>query len=286
MIRSNPWPEQIWSSENWSAKLRPIVPRAMTCTIWHLVCSQEYWCRVAKNCVLVTKVSIVLRVVPLRYRISIREFHEWHDTTLVSFSTRIPTSQRGILATAVSTAKTRSVCVPCWWRRKWRLPVISWHSLQRCWRWSCQSKWRTWCWPLLWLTSLRPELSPLKLWPEWHLRLMLLLYRSHGNCRRPGCRSPSTDPRKVAQYLTRERKQQSAKETQQQSQLENSWLLYYLTCVDESPAYNDHEHTGDSRWAQLTSITARQRGSNHVCSATTDDTLMNSVWFWWAVAHF
>ena len=30
------------------------------------------------------------------------------------------------------------------------------------------------------------------------------------------------DPRKVAQYLTRERQQQSEKETQQQSQLENS----------------------------------------------------------------
>ena len=39
---------------------------------------------------------------------------------------------------------------------------------------------------------------------------------------KPRGRSPSTDPRKVAQYLTRERQQQSAKETQQQSQLENS----------------------------------------------------------------
>ena len=38
---------------------------------------------------------------------------------------------------------------------------------------------------------------------------------------KPRCRSPSTEPRKVAQYLTRERQQQSAKETQQQSQLEN-----------------------------------------------------------------
>ena len=36
----------------------------------------------------------------------------------------------------------------------------------------------------------------------------------------PRGRSPSTDPRKVAQYLTRERQQQSAEETQQQSQLE------------------------------------------------------------------
>ena len=36
---------------------------------------------------------------------------------------------------------------------------------------------------------------------------------------KPRGRSPSTDPRKVAQYLTRERQQQSAKETQQQSQL-------------------------------------------------------------------
>ena len=35
-------------------------------------------------------------------------------------------------------------------------------------------------------------------------------------------RSPTTDPRKIAQYLSRERQQQSAKETQQQSQLENS----------------------------------------------------------------
>ena len=26
---------------------------------------------------------------------------------------------------ASSTAKTRSVCMPCWWRRKWRLPVVS-----------------------------------------------------------------------------------------------------------------------------------------------------------------
>ena len=39
---------------------------------------------------------------------------------------------------------------------------------------------------------------------------------------KPRGRSPSTDPRKVAQYLTREGQQQSAKETQQQSQLENS----------------------------------------------------------------
>ena len=38
----------------------------------------------------------------------------------------------------------------------------------------------------------------------------------------PTGRSPSTDPRKVAQYLTREKSQQSAKETQQQFQLENS----------------------------------------------------------------
>ena len=39
---------------------------------------------------------------------------------------------------------------------------------------------------------------------------------------KPKGRSPSTDPKKVAQYLTREKQQQSAKETQQQSQLENS----------------------------------------------------------------
>ena len=38
----------------------------------------------------------------------------------------------------------------------------------------------------------------------------------------PRGRSPTTDPRKIAQYLSRERQQQSAKETQQQSQLENS----------------------------------------------------------------
>ena len=55
--------------------------------------------------------------VPLRYRVTIREFHEWHDTTFASFSARIPTSQRGILSTAVSTTKTKSVCIPCWWRR-------------------------------------------------------------------------------------------------------------------------------------------------------------------------
>ena len=39
---------------------------------------------------------------------------------------------------------------------------------------------------------------------------------------KPRGRSPTTDPRKIAQYLSRERQQQSAKETQQQSQLENS----------------------------------------------------------------
>ena len=38
----------------------------------------------------------------------------------------------------------------------------------------------------------------------------------------PRGRSPTTDPRKIAQYKSRERQQQSAKETQQQSQLENS----------------------------------------------------------------
>ena len=54
--------------------------------------------------------------VPLGYRVSIREFHEWNDTTLVSFSARIPTSQRGSLSTAVSTAKTKSIRIPCWWR--------------------------------------------------------------------------------------------------------------------------------------------------------------------------
>ena len=34
--------------------------------------------------------------------------------------------------------------------------------------------------------------------------------------------SPTMDPRKVAQYLSRERQQVSVKETQQQSQLKNS----------------------------------------------------------------
>ena len=38
----------------------------------------------------------------------------------------------------------------------------------------------------------------------------------------PRGRSPTKDPRKIAQYLSRERQQQSAKETQQQSHLENS----------------------------------------------------------------
>ena len=38
----------------------------------------------------------------------------------------------------------------------------------------------------------------------------------------PRGRSPTTDPRKIAQCLSRERQQQSAKEMQQQSQLENS----------------------------------------------------------------
>ena len=38
----------------------------------------------------------------------------------------------------------------------------------------------------------------------------------------PRGRSPTTDPRKITQYLSRERQQQSAKEMQQQSQLENS----------------------------------------------------------------
>ena len=52
----------------------------------------------------ITSLSILLQqsILELRYRISIREFHEWHDTTLVSFSARIPTSQRGILSTAPS----------------------------------------------------------------------------------------------------------------------------------------------------------------------------------------
>ena len=36
------------------------------------------------------------------------------------------------------------------------------------------------------LSTYVQVLSPLKLWPKWHLRLMLLLYRSHGNCWRPG----------------------------------------------------------------------------------------------------
>ena len=67
----------------------------------------------------------------------------------------------------------------------------------------------------------------------------------------PRGRSPSTDPRKVAQHLTRER-QPTVREGNAAA-----------VSVDESPAYNDHEHTGDSSWTQLTSITARQRGPNH-----------------------
>ena len=38
----------------------------------------------------------------------------------------------------------------------------------------------------------------------------------------PRCRSPTTDPRKIARCLAREGQQQSAKEKQQQSQVENS----------------------------------------------------------------
>ena len=51
------------------------------------------------------------------------------------------------------------------------------------------------------LTSLKPEISPLKLWPKWHLRLMLLLYKSHGNCRGPRFVLPTTDPKKDCTML-------------------------------------------------------------------------------------
>ena len=62
----------------------------------------------------------------------------------------------------------------------------------------------------------------------------------------PRGRSPTTDPRKITQCLAREGQRQSAKEMQHRSRLENSKTLYYLTGVDESPAHNDHDHTGDS----------------------------------------
>ena len=61
--------------------------------------------------------------------------------------------------------------------------------------------------------------------------------------------------------------------------------LFCLTCVDESPAYNDHEHTGDSSWAQLTSITARQRGPNYAAPLPLTTHLDFSV-IWWAVTLF
>ena len=57
--------------------------------------------------------------VPLRDRFTIRDFHEWHSITLVSFSARIPTSPRGILSTTVSATNTRNIRIPCWWRREW-----------------------------------------------------------------------------------------------------------------------------------------------------------------------
>ena len=62
----------------------------------------------------------------------------------------------------------------------------------------------------------------------------------------PRGRSPTKDPRKTAQCFARERQQQSTKAVQQQYQLEHSKTLYCLTCVDESPDHNDHEHTNDS----------------------------------------
>ena len=57
---------------------------------------------------------------------------------------------------------------------------------------------------------------------------------------KPRGRSPSTDPRKVAQHLTRERQQQSAKETQRQSQLENSYVSMKALLATTT------DHTGNS----------------------------------------
>ena len=45
----------------------------------------------------------------------------------------------------------------------------------------------------------------------------VLVVRVSRQLPKPRGRSPSTDPRKVAQYLTRERQQQPAKETQEPS---------------------------------------------------------------------
>ena len=150
--------------------------------------------------------------VTLRYRVTIRDFHEWHDTSLVSFSARIPSSQRGILSTAVSTAKTRSVCIPCWWRRKWRLPVVK----------------LTYLAPLLAVVlsiqvanvvlttfvadqSVARTQSPEAVTKKKALASDLVVVQVSRQLPTPRGRSPTTDPRKVALYLSRERQQQSVK---------------------------------------------------------------------------
>ena len=123
--------------------------------------------------------------VPLRYRVTIREFHEWHDTTLVSFSARIPTSQR-------------SICRPLSPQPK---PGLFASHVGGGGSGDCQSLADFLATLLAVVLSIQvanvvlttvvadhseARISPLKLWPTWHLRLMLLLYRSHGNCRSPG----------------------------------------------------------------------------------------------------
>ena len=99
---------------------------------------------------------------------------------------------------------------------------------------------------------------------------MLLLHRSHGNCAQG---SFTVNGSKEGCTVLEKGKAESAKETQQQSQLENSQTLCYLTCSMKALLTRTlvtRRKPSSRRSPQATRLQPR-------CSAITDDTLVNSV---------
>ena len=159
--------------------------------------------------------------VPLRYRISIRDFHEWHDTTLVSFPLAFqpvneascrplsPQPKPGVFASHVGgggSGDCQSLAdIPC--------NVVGGGPVNPS--------------GDVVLTTVVADQSVARTQsPEAVAKMALAsdvdVVQVSRQLPTPRGRSPSTHPRKVAPYLSRERQQQSVKETQQRSQLKNS----------------------------------------------------------------
>ena len=117
----------------------------------------------------------------LANRIAVRDFHGGWATSLITFSTRIPSSPRAVLSTTVDTHKSSWRRIPCWWRCDVIPREVSgvWLAIPSGHRGVCHLCDRQECGHIS---------DP---WPEeWYLRLLLLLNRSQSNSWCSGIVSP------------------------------------------------------------------------------------------------